>query len=266
MKGLKGKKVLITGASTGIGRAIAIQFAKIGADVAINYYSSEEEAEETQQTMLKVCKEMESCGIKPAVIQADVSQQEDVERLFNETLLALGGLDILVNNAGMQVEGASHEIDISAFDKMIAINLRGAYLCARKAIQHFLDKNVQGVIINNSSVHEVIPRPGYLGYTISKGGMENMTRTLALEYARQGIRINAIGPGATTTPINDWVNDPEELSKINEFIPMGRVGQPEEMAAAVLFLASDDAAYITGQTLFIDGGLTLYPGFRESIT
>ncbi|MEO1295189.1 MAG: glucose 1-dehydrogenase [Cyanobacteria bacterium J06636_16] len=266
MKGLKDKNVLITGASTGIGRAIAIQFAKVGANVAINYYSSEEEAEETQQRMLEVCQEMETCGIKPAVIQADVSKQEDVERLFNEALSALGGLDVLINNAGMQVEGASHEIDVAAFDKMIAINLRGAYLCARKALQHFLDKGVQGVIINNSSVHEVIPRPGYLGYTISKGGMENMTRTLALEYARQGIRVNAIGPGATATPINDWVNDPEALSKVKEFIPMGRVGQPEEMAAAALFLASDDAAYITGQTLFIDGGLTLYPSFRESIT
>ena len=266
MKGLKGKKVLVTGASTGIGQAIAIQFAKVGADVAINYYSSQEKAEETKQQMLEVCQEIENCGIKPTIIQADVSKQDDVARLFDETLSTLGGLDILVNNAGMQVEGASHEIDIAAFDKMLAINLRGAYLCARRALQHFLDKDVQGVIINNSSVHEVIPRPNYVGYTISKGGMENMTRTLALEYARKGIRVNAIGPGATATPINDWVNDPEELANVNEFIPMGRVGKPEEMAMATLFLASDDAAYITGQTLFVDGGLTLYPGFRESMT
>lgn len=266
MKGLKGKNVLVTGASTGIGRAIAIEFANVGANVSVNYYSREEEAEATRQEMLEDCKTMESCGIKTTIVQADVSKQEDVDRLFDETLAAFGGLDILVNNAGMQVEGASHEIDIAAFDRMIAINLRGAYLCARKAIQHFLAKDVKGVIINNSSVHEVIPRPGYVGYTISKGGMENMTRTLALEYARKGIRVNAIGPGATATPINDWVGDPEMLAKINEFIPMGRVGQPEEMAKATLFLASDDAAYITGQTLFIDGGLTLYPGFRESLT
>lgn len=266
MKGLKGKNVLITGASTGIGRAIAIYFAKLGANVSINYYSSLEEAEETKQRMLEVCQEIENCGIKPAVVQADVSKPEDVDRLFEQTIAALGTLDILINNAGMQVEGASHEIDLADFDKMLAINLRGAYLCARKAIQHFLDKDIKGVIINNSSVHEIIPRPGYLGYTISKGGMENMTRTLALEYARQGIRVNAIGPGATATPINDWVNDPDALAKVNNFIPMGRVGKPEEMAAATAFLASDDAAYITGQTLFIDGGLTLYPGFQESIT
>lgn len=266
MRGLKGKNVLITGASTGIGRAIAIYLARAGANVSINYYSDLEEAEETKQRMLEVCQEIENCGIKPVVVQADVSKPEDVDRLFEQTLAALGTLDVLINNAGMQIEGASHEIDLADFDRMLAVNLRGAYLCARKAIQHFLDKGIKGVIINNSSVHEIIPRPGYLGYTISKGGMENMTRTLALEYARQGIRVNAIGPGATATPINDWVNDPEALAKAEKFIPMGRVGEPEEMAAAAAFLASDDAAYITGQTLFIDGGLTLYPGFQESIT
>lgn len=266
MKGLKGKNVLITGASTGIGRAIAIYFAQAGANVSINYYSDLEAAEETQSRILEICQELETCGIKPAVVQADVSKPEDVDNLFEQTLAALGSLDVLINNAGMQIEGASHEIDLADFDKMLAINLRGAYLCARKAIQHFLENDTKGVIINNSSVHEIIPRPGYLGYTISKGGMENMTRTLALEYARKGIRVNAIGPGATATPINDWVNDPEALSKVKNFIPMGRVGTPEEMAAAAAFLASDDAAYITGQTLFIDGGLTLYPGFQESIT
>jgi glucose 1-dehydrogenase len=149
---------------------------------------------------------------------------------------------------------------------MLAVNLRGAYLCARRAIQHFLSQDIPGVIINTSSVHEEIPRPGYLGYAISKGGMENMTRTLALEYARQGIRVNAIGPGATATPINDWVNDPEKVAQVNEFIPMGRIGTPDEMAVVAAFLASDDAAYITGQTLFIDGGLTLFPGFRKPLT
>ncbi|MEO0409782.1 MAG: glucose 1-dehydrogenase [Cyanobacteria bacterium P01_A01_bin.135] len=268
MRGLEGKNVLITGASSGIGRAIALQFAKEGSNVSVNYYSSLEEAEETKQAMLETCKEAESCGAKvPVLIQADVSKPEDVTRLFDETILALGGLDILINNAGIQMEGPSHEIEISKVDKMLDVNLRGAYLCARRALQHFVENKVKGVIINNSSVHEIIPRPGYLAYTMSKGGMENMTRTLALEYARQGIRVNSIGPGATITPINDdWINDPEEREKIEEFIPMGRAGTPEEMAIAAAFLASDDASYITGQTLFIDGGLTLFPGFREPIT
>jgi glucose 1-dehydrogenase len=266
MKGLSGKNVLVTGGSTGIGRAIARQFAQTGANVAVNYHSQREDAEETRRQMLDACAELESCGLKPVVIQADVSQPEAVERLFAETLAAFGSLDILINNAGMQIEGASHEIALADFDKMLAVNLRGAYLCARQAIQHFLSQGIKGVIINTSSVHEEIPRPGYLAYAISKGGMESMTRTLALEYARQGVRVNAIGPGATATPINNWVNDPEKLVKINDFIPMGRVGTPDEMAVAAAFLASDDAAYITGQTLFIDGGLTLFPGFRESLT
>ncbi len=268
MRGLKGKNVLITGASSGIGRAIAEQFAKEGANVSVNYHSSLDDAEETKQAMLESCKAIENCGSrKPVLVQADVSKEEDVTRLFDETISALGGLDILINNAGIQMEGPSHEIEISKVDKMMDVNLRGAYLCARRALQHFVENDVKGVIINNSSVHEVIPRPGYLAYTMSKGGMMNMTRTLALEYARRGIRVNAIGPGATVTPINDdWINDPEEREKIEEFIPMGRAGTPEEMAIVTAFLASDDAAYITGQTLFVDGGLTLYPGFREPIT
>jgi len=266
VRGLAGKNVLITGASTGIGRAIARQFAEFGANVSINYYSHREAAEETQRQMMEACQELESCGIRPVIVQADVSQQSEVIRLFEESIAALGGLDILINNAGMQIEGASHEIEIDDFDRMLSVNLRGAYLCARQAIQHFLKHEIKGVIVNNSSVHEEIPRPGYLGYAISKGGMENMTRTLALEYARRGIRVNAIGPGATATPINNWVNQPQILAEVQEFIPMGRVGTPDDMAIAAAFLASDHAAYITGQTLFIDGGLTLFPGFREPIT
>lgn len=266
MDGIQGKNALVTGASTGIGSAIAQKLAALGANVVVNYHSSSEAAEQTRQQMLDRCQGMETCGIKAIAIQADVSKEDEVDRLFAETLAAFGSIDILVNNAGIQTQGASHDIEISAFDKMLDVNLRGAYLCSRKALQHFLDRSIPGVILNVSSVHEDIPRPGYLGYAISKGGMESMTQTLALEYARLGIRVNAIGPGATATPINTWIDDAEIKSEVEDFIPMGRIGKPEEMADAAAFLISDSAAYITGQTLFIDGGLTLYPGFRKPKT
>ncbi|MEO0348452.1 MAG: glucose 1-dehydrogenase [Cyanobacteria bacterium P01_A01_bin.15] len=266
MKGLKGKHVLVTGASSGIGRAIAIRFAQEGADVAINYYSDKEDAIETKENITAACQSIEGCGARSLVVQADVSKDGDVDRMFETTLDKFGGLDILINNAGMQISGPSHEIAIEKVDRMIAINLRGAYLCARKAIQHFLAEQKPGIVLNTSSVHEIIPRPQYVGYSISKGGMENMTRTLALEYAKCGIRVNAIGPGATATPINDWATDPEAKAEVEKHIPMRRAGTPEEMAAVTAFLASDDASYITGQTLFVDGGLTLYPSFQEQWT
>ncbi|MEM9808907.1 MAG: glucose 1-dehydrogenase [Cyanobacteria bacterium P01_D01_bin.56] len=266
MKGLKGKHVLVTGASSGIGRAIAIRFAQEGADVAINYYSDREDAIETKENISAACQSIEGCGARSLVVQADVSKAEDVDRMFETTLDKFGGLDILINNAGMQIPGPSHEIAIEKVDRMIAINLRGAYLCARKAIQHFLAEQKPGIVLNTSSVHEIIPRPQYVGYSISKGGMENMTRTLALEYAKYGIRVNAIGPGATATPINDWATDPEAKAEVEKHIPMRRAGTPEEMAAVTAFLSSDDASYITGQTLFVDGGLTLYPSFQEQWT
>ncbi len=265
MKGLKAKNVLVTGASTGIGRAIAIRFAEEGANVAVNFYKSKEKAEETKEQMQieQACAQIENCGVKHIVVQADVSQEDDVVEMFSTCINNFGGIDILINNAGIQNISPSHELDIKDFDRTIATNLRGAFLCAREAIKHFLERKHGGSIINNSSVHEIIPRPEYVGYSVSKGGMENLTRTLALEYARHNIRVNAIGPGATATPINDWASNPTEKSKVEQHIPMGRAGTPEEMAAVVAFLASDEAAYITGQTLFVDGGLTLYPDFRQ---
>ncbi|MGC1306352.1 MAG: glucose 1-dehydrogenase [Phormidesmis sp.] len=267
MRGLKGKKVLVTGASSGIGQAIAIRFAAEGADVAVNYYKGEEEAAKTIQQMRAASAE---AGIVPGdlkdmTVQADVSKEKDVSTMFEKVLSTFGGLDILINNAGMQIQGASHEIPLDKFDKMIDINLRGAFLCARQAITHFLTVG-GGVIVNDSSVHELIPRPQYVGYTMSKSGMRGMTRTLALEYARDNIRINSFAPGATLTPINPWKDDPEKKAEIESHIPMGRSGTAEEMAAVAAFLASDDAAYITGQTLFIDGGLTLFPSFRTPWT
>ncbi len=266
MRGIKGKRVLVTGGSSGIGQAIAIRFAEEGADVAINYYSDRSDALETEDSIKAACQKMDGCGIRTLIIQADVSKEADVDRMYQELFDGFGGIDILINNAGMQVEGPSHEIDISDIDRMIAINLRGAYLCARKAIQYFLKNDQAGVILNNSSVHEIIPRPQYVGYAMSKGGMENMTRTLALEYAEHGIRVNSIGPGATATPINDWATDPTAKAELASHIPLRRVGTPEEMAAVAVFLSSEDASYITGQTLFIDGGLTLFPSFQSPWT
>lgn len=266
MKGLAGKNALITGASSGIGQAIAIRLAQEGCNIAINYRKSAEEAEDTEAMALqKACGQVEECGVRSLLIQGDVSKEADILNLINTTLDQFGSLDILINNAGVQTEFPSHELPTDEFDRILAINLRGAFLCAREAIKHFVARNQPGTIINISSVHAVIPRPMYLSYSISKGGMENMTKTLALEYAHRGIRVNAIAPGATITPINqEWVEDPQKRAIVESHIPMARAGTSEEMAAAVAFLASEEAAYITGQTLFIDGGLTLYADFRET--
>ncbi|NJL21295.1 MAG: glucose 1-dehydrogenase [Leptolyngbyaceae cyanobacterium SM1_3_5] len=266
MKGLQGKTALITGASSGIGQAIAIRLAQEGCNVAINYRKSAEEAEDTEEMALQsACGQAAECGVETLLIQGDVSQEADIIRVVNETIEKFGSLDILINNAGIQTESASHEASTEEFDRIIAVNLRGAYLCARETIKHWLEQQRSGVIINISSVHEIIPRPMYISYSISKGGMGNLTKTLALEYANRRIRVNAIAPGATITPINEsWTADPEQKAIVESHIPMGRAGTSEEMAAAVAFLASDEAAYITGQTLYIDGGLTLYADFREA--
>lgn len=269
MNGLKDKNVLVTGGTSGIGQAIAVRFAAEGAHVAINYRSSVEEAAETDA---KVNEALEQCvhkvtqhGVNHALVQADVSKEDEVNRMVEEVIARLGGLDILVNNAGIQIPGDSHVIGVDTFDKVLAVNLRGAFVAAQAAIRHFLAEEKPGVIINISSVHQIIPKPRFLSYSVSKGGMQNLTRTLALEYAGRRIRVNAIGPGATITPINRaWVDDPVKSAEVLKHIPMGRAGTSEEMAAVTAFLASDEAAYITGQTIFVDGGLTLYPDFRTA--
>ena len=266
MKGLTGKNVLITGASSGIGQAIAIRLAQEGCNIAINYRKSAEEAAETEeQAMQKACGQVENCGVKSLIVQSDVSKEDEVIELINTVIDRFDGLDILINNAGIQTECPSHELSAAEFDRVLDTNLRGAFLCARETIKHLLSRQQAGSIINISSVHEIIPRPTYLSYSISKGGMGNLTKTLALEYADRQIRVNAIAPGATVTPINqEWSENPDKKAVVESHIPMGRAGTSEEMAAAVAFLASDEAAYITGQTLFIDGGLTLYADFREA--
>jgi glucose 1-dehydrogenase len=200
-----------------------------------------------------------------ALIQADVAKEHDVLRMIEITLEQLGGLDILINNAGIQIPADSHEMTTENLDQVLGVNLRGAFMCAREAIKHFLAENKPGAIVNISSVHQIVPKPRFLSYAISKGGMQNLTRTLALEYAGRNIRVNAIGPGATVTPINRaWVDDPVKREEVVGHIPMGRAGTSEEMAATVAFLCSDEAADITGQTLYVDGGLTLFADFRTA--
>ncbi|HYX83477.1 MAG TPA: glucose 1-dehydrogenase [Gaiellales bacterium] len=264
MRGLKGKNVLVTGGTSGIGQAIAVRFAEYGANVAINYLRRPEEADDTEEKVHACVKQVRQTGVRDVLVRGDVSNEAEVVAMFEEAVDKLGGIDVLVNNAGIQISRPSHELSAEDFDKVLAVNLRGAFLCAREAIKRFLAAGTPGSIVNISSVHQRIPKPGYLGYSVSKGGMQNMTTTLALEYAGHGIRVNAVGPGATVTPINRaWIDDPVKREMVESHIPMVRAGTSDEMAGVVCFLASDDGAYITGQTLFVDGGLTLYADFRE---
>jgi glucose 1-dehydrogenase len=262
MPGLKGKNVLVTGGSSGIGQAIAVRFAQFGANVAINYLREPDEADDTEERVHACTAQVAQMGVRDVLVRGDVSKEDDVVAMVEAAVGGLGGLDVLVNNAGIQVSRPSAELSSADFDKVIAVNLRGAFLCAREAIKRFLDEEKAGSIVNVSSVHQIIPKPDYLGYSASKGGMQNMTRTLALEYAGKGIRVNGIGPGATVTPINRaWIDDPVKREQVESHIPMARAGTADEMGAVACFLASDYAAYITGQTIFVDGGLTLFPSF-----
>ena len=262
MPGLKGKNVLVTGGTSGIGQAIAVRFAEHGANVAINYLRRPQEAEDTEAQVQACVNRVQQEGVRDVLVGADVSQEAEVARMVAETIDELGGIDVLVNNAGIQISRPSEELSSADFDKVLAVNLRGAFLCAREVIKHFVHDGKGGSVVNVSSVHQIIPKPSYLGYSVSKGGMQNLTRTLALEYAGRGIRVNGVGPGATVTPINRaWIEDPEKRRQVEEHIPMQRAGESDEMAGVTCFLASDDAAYVTGQTIFVDGGLTLYPSF-----
>jgi glucose 1-dehydrogenase len=243
LPGLEGKNLLVTGGASGIGQAIAVRFARHGANVAINYRTSPDEAAETEAQVHACMNMVRQQGVRDVLVKADVSSEEDVVRMLDEASEHLGGLDILVNNAGIQISRPSEQLGSADFDRVLAVNLRGAFLCARETIKRLLSDGKAGAVINISSVHQVIPKPGYLGYSVSKGGMQNLTSTLALEYA--------------------WVDDPVKAAMVTEHIPLGRAGTAHEMAAVCAFLASDDAAYITGQTIFVDGGLTLYADFRE---
>jgi glucose 1-dehydrogenase len=261
---LTGKKVLVTGASSGIGEGIAIHFAAEGASVAINYHSGEDRAESVKKRAEEAAKKA-GAKVDVMTIKADISKEDQVNAMFEKVLGQFGDLNVLINNSGIQKGIPSEDLEMAEFDRILGTNLRGAFNCARQAIRHFLSRPGGGVIVNNSSVHEIIPKPTYLPYSVSKGGLENMTRTLALEYADRGIRVNSVGPGAIVTPINNaWINDPKARAGVESHIPMGRAGTVEEISNVFLFLASDEASYITGQTLYACGGLTLYPEFKNN--
>jgi len=251
MRGLEGKRVLITGAATGIGRASAIRFAEEGASVAVNYIGDPEPAEALIEELTRI-----SPDGGHVLAPADVSDEDAVDSLFAGVVQAFDRLDILINNAGIKIVHQPHEAAIADYDRVMAVNLRGAFLCAQAAIQHFLDTGRPGAIVTTSSVQAEMPvNDDAIAYVMSKAGITGMTRALALRYARDGIRINAVGPGAVMTPMNAEFANPQELRRVERQTPLGRVARPEEIASVIVFLASDDASYITGQTVFADGGM-----------
>jgi glucose 1-dehydrogenase len=262
LKGIESKNVLVTGAVQGIGFAVAKRFAEEGASVFIV-----DRAETAQMTaaLEKIRSVAKSRKALIAGQQADVSNEVAVHEVFQAAVAAFGQIDILVNNAGINRGYPSDQFPIEDFDQVLDVNLRAVFIFSQLAIRHFLDRKIHGVIINNSSNHESQPKPGFIAYSVSKGGLGNLTKTLALEFADRGIRVNSVAPGATITPLNKgWTDDPQKRSKVESHIPLGRAASAEEIAGVFAFLASEDAAYITGQTIYADGGLTLSADYRKN--
>jgi glucose 1-dehydrogenase len=262
VKPLTGQKALVTGANSGIGEACAIALGATGAAVCVNYHSDPQEAE-------RVAGVIREGGSAAIAIEADVSDEAQVQAMFAEAIKAFGTIDILVNNAGLQQDAAFHEMTLKQWNTVLSVNLGGQFLCAREAVREFLRRGVvpevssaAGKIICMSSVHEVIPWAGHVNYAASKGGVMQLMKSLAQEVAPKKIRVNSIAPGAIKTPINRqaW-ETPAALAELLKLIPDGRVGVPEDIARAAVWLASDASDYVTGTTLFVDGGMTLYPGF-----
>jgi glucose 1-dehydrogenase len=254
---LDGKRALVTGGSSGIGEAIVMALADSGAKVGINCHAHLEEAQEIVTRILKRRGEA-------FAVQADVSEPEAVARMFQELDEKWGGIDILVNNAGIDGGRAlCWEADLGTWRKVIEVNLLGAFYCAQQALKRMVPQK-RGVILSISSVHEMIAWSGYSAYTASKAGLGMMTQTLAQEAAPHGVRVLAVGPGAIKTPINRSVwSDPKSLKDLLDKIPLNRLGEPEEVARMVVVLVSDLASYVTGRTVFVDGGMTDYPDFSH---
>ncbi|MBS0418058.1 MAG: SDR family oxidoreductase [Proteobacteria bacterium] len=260
---LLGQKALVTGASSGIGRAIAISLAHAGADVVVNYVADEDRAQE-------LVEQIRALGVRALAIRADVGDETQVGEMFRRMIEELGTIDILVNNAGLQQDAPFHELTLAQWNKVLAVNLTGQFLCARAAVREFRRRGVRpniscsaGKVICVSSVHEVIPWAGHVNYAASKGGVMLMMKSLAQEVAPYRIRVNSICPGAIRTPINMQVwETPKAYNELMKLIPYKRIGEPEEIGRAAVWLASDYADYVHGISLFVDGGMTLYPGFQ----
>ncbi|HEY2388888.1 MAG TPA: glucose 1-dehydrogenase [Candidatus Binatia bacterium] len=262
---LDGQRALVTGANSGIGAEVAKALAAAGAKVVVNYVSGKEQAD-------RVVDEIKAAGGDAMAIFADVSKEDQVETMFREMIAAWGSVDVLVNNAGLQRDAAFHEMTLEQWRFVVDVNLTGQFLCARAAIREFLRRGLVpglscalGKIVCMSSVHEIIPWGGHANYAASKGGVGMLMRTLAQEYGPQHIRVNSINPGAIKTPINRtaW-ETPEAEQRLLALIPYGRVGVVADIGKAAVWLASDDSDYVTGHTLYVDGGMTLYPGFSTN--
>lgn len=261
-KKLAGQTALVTGASSGIGEGVAVALGEAGANVVVNYGSNQASAN-------AVVEKIKSFGSNAIAIQADVSKEEQVQVMFQQTIETFGTVDILVNNAGLQQDAKFDEMTLAQWQKVIDINLTGQFLCAREAIREFLRRGpvperslATGKIICMSSVHELIPWAGHVNYAASKGAIKMLMQSLAQEYGDRKIRVNSICPGAIQTPINRaaW-ETPEALNSLMSLIPYNRIGQPSDIGKLAVFLASDDSDYITGSSMFIDGGMTVFEGF-----